>query len=147
MQKYLFILLLFLASCDTQTQMEKDTQLIQNYLSTHGLEATQDASGLFYIEQVPGTGLFRPTTEDTVVVKYTGYLLNGVYFDKTEDGSTDTFALSKLVEGWQIGVPMMTRGAVNKLLIPSELGYGSTEKGIIPANSVIIFDIELVDFY
>ena len=147
MRRYLFILLLFLVSCDTQTQMEKDTQLIQNYLSSNGLEAIQDESGLFYIEQTPGTGLFSPTVEDTIVVKYTGYLLNGVYFDKTEEGSTDTFALSKLVEGWQIGVPMMTRGSVNKLLIPSELGYGSTEKGIIPANSVIIFDVELVDFY
>lgn len=147
MRRYLFILLLFLVSCDTQTQMEKDIQLIQNYLSSHGLQAIQDESGLFYIEQTPGTGLFSPTVEDTIVVKYTGYLLNGVYFDKTEEGSTDTFALSKLVEGWQIGVPLMTRGSINKLLIPSELGYGSTEKGIIPANSVIIFDVELVDFY
>lgn len=147
MQKIMLILSIFLLACSTQTQMEKDTLLIQNYLEEHSLEAIQDESGLYYIQTQAGTGLFSPTLEDTVVVIYTGYLLNGVYFDKTETGSTDTFALANLIEGWQIRLPMMTRGEINKLFIPSELGYGDTEKGIIPVNSVLIFDVELVDFY
>jgi FKBP-type peptidyl-prolyl cis-trans isomerase len=47
--------------------------------------------------------------------------------------------------GWQIGIPMMKEGGKAKLLIPSQLGYGSSNLGVIPPNSVLIFDIELID--
>ena len=81
-----------------------------------------------------------------VTVKYAGRLTNGTYFDPTTPGttSTATFALWQVIVGWQKGVPLISAGGKISLYIPPSLGYGSVPKGSIPANSILIFDIELV---
>ena len=65
----------------------------------------------------------------------------------TDDGETATFLLDDLIEGWKIGIPKYGRGGSGKLLVPSNLGYGPNRIGPIPGNSVLVFDIELFDFY
>ena len=148
MIKYLvsvFALALILSSCSKKVKTpEMDDQLIQNYLSTNKLTATKDPSGLYYIMTTTGTGV-SPTLTSTVEVKYTGYLLNGTVFDKTATDKTFTYALSGLIKGWQIGIPYMKKGGKATFFVPSALGYGDVATGPIPANSVLIFDIELVD--
>lgn len=134
-------------ACNSESQWEKDIQIIQNYLSENNIEAIQDESGLFYSHIQEGDGIFSPAAGDTIVVKYAGYLTSGVFFDKTIGDATATFALDRLVDGWQLGLPLMKRGGKTLFLLPSELGYGSEKNGIIPANSVLIFEIELIDFY
>lgn len=141
-----FIAILF-TSCDSNSQLEKDIQIIQNYLTENNLTAIQDESGLFYSHIQEGDGIFSPAAGDTIVVKYAGYLTSGVFFDKTIGDATATFSLDRLVEGWQLGLPLMKRGGKTLFLLPSELGYGTEKNGIIPANSVLIFEIELIDFY
>jgi FKBP-type peptidyl-prolyl cis-trans isomerase FkpA len=143
----LSLVLVFLSACNQPSQLEKDIQVIQNYLIEHNIDAIQDESGLFYSHLIEGDGLFSPGLEDTVIVKYAGYLTSGVYFDKTIGEETKTFALERLLEGWQLGLPLMKRGGKTLFLLPSDLGYGSQKNGIIPANSVLIFEIELIDFY
>jgi FKBP-type peptidyl-prolyl cis-trans isomerase FkpA len=64
-------------------------------------------------------------------------------FDK---GDKVEFPLYQLIEGWQIGIPKFGKGGKGKLLVPSRLGYGSSDRGSIPANSTLIFDIELLDW-
>ena len=93
---------------------------------------------------VEGTGT-KPTTASTVEVKYKGSLINGTVFDQTATDKTFTYALSGLILGWQIGIPLMKEGGKAILIIPSQLGYGRENLGVIPPNSVLIFDIELID--
>jgi FKBP-type peptidyl-prolyl cis-trans isomerase FkpA len=138
--------LLVFSSCKKTVinQPELDDQLIQGYLFADNLYATKDASGLYYIMTVEGTGV-SPTLTSAVEVKYTGYLLDGTVFDQTASGKTFSSPLAGLIKGWQIGIPLMKKGGKITLIIPSALGYGSQATGPIPANSVIAFDIELID--
>jgi FKBP-type peptidyl-prolyl cis-trans isomerase FkpA/FKBP-type peptidyl-prolyl cis-trans isomerase FklB len=50
-----------------------------------------------------------------------------------------------LIKGWQIGIPLMKKGGKATFYVPSELGYGGNDMGAIPPNSILIFDIELID--
>ncbi len=100
--------------------------------------------GLYYIIDSLGTGTAMPTVSSEVTVKYKGYLLNGTVFDSNDLGYTST--LNKLIKGWQIGIPFFKKGGKGKLVMPSSLGYGSQATGIIPANSPLVFEIELVSF-
>jgi len=138
-------LVLLISSCGKKTdQTEVDDQIIKDYLVSKNLTAIKDPSGLYYIMTVTGTGT-SPTTASTVEVKYKGSLLNGTVFDQTAVDKTFTYALSGLIKGWQIGIPLMKKGGKATLIIPSQLGYGSENLGVIPPNSVLIFDIELID--
>lgn len=137
---------LILTSClKKNNQPEIDDHIIQNYLVKNNLTAIKDPSGLYYIMTQEGTGL-SPDISHTVEVKYQGRLIDGTVFDQTETDKTFTYALSGLILGWQIGIPMLKRGGKATFFIPSSLGYGSTTMGPIPSNSVLIFDIELIDF-
>jgi FKBP-type peptidyl-prolyl cis-trans isomerase FkpA len=146
--KYIVIyfgLIFLLVSCNVNSnQPELDDQLIQSYLTSNGISATKDISGLYYRMTVIGTGS-SPTTASTIEVKYKGSLLNGTVFDQTGSDATFTYALAGLIRGWQIGIPMMKEGGKATFYIPSGLGYGANDLGIIPPNSVLIFEIELID--
>ena len=136
------ILTMVLFSCSKkESQAEIDDQTIQNYLTTNKLTATKDPSGLYYNIIVTGTGN-NPTSSSTIEVKYKGTLINGTVFDQNSDF---TYALASLIKGWQIGIMLMKKGGKATFYIPSALGYGSTDTGPIPANSVLIFDIELIN--
>jgi FKBP-type peptidyl-prolyl cis-trans isomerase len=131
-----------LFSCETQS--EKDEEIILNYLNEHNLDATKHESGLYYIINEEGTGS-NPQLSNKIEIKYKGYLIDGTIFDQTTD-TTAQFYLNQLIEGWQIGIQMLKKGGKQTLFIPSELGYGEESISIIPANSVLIFDIELINF-
>lgn len=136
----LFIILLF-SSCEEQA--DKEDKIINNYLDENNLTAEKHNSGLYYIIEKEGSS-DHPTLEDNVEVKYKGYLTDGTVFDQAS--SSVNFPLDILIEGWQIGIPMLGRGGKGIFFIPSALGYGNSKVGSIPANSVLIFEIELVDF-
>jgi len=140
----LLVAFILLFSCSTKNnQPEIDDQLIKNYLVSKQLTATKDASGIYYITTAVGTGA-APSAVSTVEVKYKGYLINGTVFDQTATDKTFTYALSGLIKGWQIGIPLMKVGGKATFYIPSGLGYGSGGIGSIPPNSVLIFEIELI---
>ena len=72
-------------------------------------------------------------------------LITGTVFDQTAADKTFTYALTGLIKGWQIGIPLMKKGGKATFYVPSELGYGGNDMGVIPPNSILIFDIELID--
>ncbi len=117
---------------------------IQNYLTTNGLTATQHSSGFFYKITAAGSGAIIANLCSNITVKYTGKLTNGTVFDQTAAGATATFKLGQLIVGWQKGLPLISSGGKITLYIPPSLGYGSNAAGAVPANSILIFDIELV---
>jgi FKBP-type peptidyl-prolyl cis-trans isomerase FkpA len=151
--RYLFLLFSLvsfsLLSCDKDRcnpdNNLSDTERIEAYLTENNLTATATASGLYYIITQEGTG-GHPNINATVTVKYKGYCLKGRVFDETKGDATATFPLKNLIDGWIEGIPLLKKGGKGTFLIPSYLGYGPYAQGDIPANSVLIFEIELVNF-
>lgn len=136
---------LLMFSCSKESQSEIDESKIQDYISGNKLEGfTAHSTGIWYKILVPGTG-GNPNINSTVTVNYKGYLLNNKVFDQTT-GSPREFKLNSLIQGWQIGIPLLKSGGKGIFLIPSALGYGAFPQGSIPANSVLAFEIELVTF-
>jgi len=83
----------------------------------------------------------------TVTVHYTGKLTNGKVFDSSVDrGEPFVFNLGagQVIQGWDKGVVGMKEGGKRKLTIPPQMGYGARAVGPIPANSTLIFDVELL---
>ncbi|MBP9140689.1 MAG: FKBP-type peptidyl-prolyl cis-trans isomerase [Chitinophagales bacterium] len=126
-------------------QTDVDNGLIAEYLKKNNLNAKTTPSGVYYIVEKEGTGP-NPTLKDKVEVNYRGTLLDGTEFDSSYGrGQSITFPLGSVVKGWQDGIPMFKAGGKGKLVIPSELAYGKRSMGDkIPANSVLVFDIELI---
>ena len=93
-----------------------------------------------------GTGAVVPEGA-TITAHYTGALCkNGIIFQSSHDfGDAITFALDQVIQGWTKGVPGMKVGGMRRLVIPSEMAYGSARAASnIPPNSDLVFDIELV---
>lgn len=127
------------------TQAENDDEVIRKYLADNNLTAEKHASGMYYIIKEPGTG-DNASANSVVTVKYKGYFTDKSVFDETKNDAVAQFPLTNLIEGWKIGVPLLKKGGKGTFLFPSKLGYGASGSGKVPANSVIIFDIELVSF-
>lgn len=149
---FLLLSLILSSSCinlnsKEEERLEDQIATIEKYVSDKGLTAQKDASGLFYISTVEGTG--RSINFDStrlVTFNYRGYFLDGTEFDKSEVGKPITASLLNLIPGFQIGIAKMKKGGKATIIIPSSLAYGNTAQNGIPANSILVFDIELVDF-
>ena len=105
-------------------------------------------SGLRMIIHKEGNGEI-PQTGQTVIVHYRGILENGKEFDSSHDkGQPFKFPLGqgRVIKGWDEALSIMSKGEKRTLIIPPDLGYGSRAKGKIPANSILIFEVELIDF-
>ena len=102
-------------------------------------------SGLTIIDLVLGEG-DEAESGQTVTVNYTGTLENGEQFDTSYGRAPFPFPLGggRVIKGWDEGVAGMKVGGKRKLVIPPELGYGSRNMGPIPANSTLIFEVELL---
>ena len=104
-------------------------------------------SGVAYITQQIGTGL-TPTLYDQVRIKYTGTLLNGTVFAQSiEQGPVNIFSsmVANYPHGLAQGLQRMQQGGKAKIYVPSTLGYGTLSSGTIPANSNLIFEVELLE--
>lgn len=105
---------------------------------------TTTASGLQYEVMKRGAGPKAKAT-DTVVVRYHGTLIDGTVFDSSvERGDTAEFPVGGVIAGWTEALQLMAAGDKFKLFIPPALGYGPRANGKIPANSALVFEVELV---
>jgi FKBP-type peptidyl-prolyl cis-trans isomerase FkpA/FKBP-type peptidyl-prolyl cis-trans isomerase FklB len=103
------------------------------------------ASGLQYIVEKEGTGK-TPGKDDVVKCHYTGTLTNGEKFDSSVDrGEPAEFPVSGVIPGWTEALQMMKVGSKYKLFVPPELAYGPSGRPGIPPNSVLVFEVELLD--
>jgi FKBP-type peptidyl-prolyl cis-trans isomerase len=88
----------------------------------------------------------KPSASDTVTTHYRGTLIDGTQFDSSYDrGQPATFPLNGVIAGWTEALQLMSPGAKWRLYIPPELAYGERAQGPIPANSTLIFDVELIE--
>jgi FKBP-type peptidyl-prolyl cis-trans isomerase FkpA len=117
-------------------------KFLEDNKAKQGVTTTE--SGLQYEVLEAGNGE-KPVAEDTVEVHYRGTLVDGTEFDSSyARGETAKFPLNRVIPGWTEGVQLMPVGAKYKFVIPSELAYGERDTGTIPANSTLVFEVELV---
>jgi FKBP-type peptidyl-prolyl cis-trans isomerase FkpA len=146
-----FSLLVFSCSGDEDTlspeeQLAEDLQLIESYANDRGLDYETTSSGIHYVITDSGNLGEHPSSNASVEVLYKGYFLDGRVFDQTSGNKTATFGLNQVIQGWQEAIPLLTRDGKGTFIMPSVLCYGSRGSGSIPPNSVLVFDIELIDF-
>ncbi len=155
MKKVLIVISLFVAitSCNkkddtkcpevTTTAPASEVATLKVYLQANNITAVEDPRGFFYTIDAPGSGT-KPTACSGVTVNYVGKLTNGTTFDS---GNNVSFSLGGLITGWQEGIPLIAPGGSITLYLPPSLAYGSRASGPIPANSNLIFKIDLKSTY
>jgi FKBP-type peptidyl-prolyl cis-trans isomerase FklB len=101
-------------------------------------------SGLQYEIITEGSGA-KPTATQTVTCHYHGTLTNGTVFDSSvKRGAPASFPLNRVISGWTEALQLMPVGSKWRLFLPPQLAYGSMQVGAIPANSTLIFEVELL---
>jgi FKBP-type peptidyl-prolyl cis-trans isomerase FkpA len=130
---------------DSSARATADDAIIQQHIKEKKTDAVTKHEDVYYTIMKEGTGKQVKVT-DTVTVFYKGYLLSdGSVFDQTKEKPV-TFPLNRLIKGWQIGVPLLKTGGKIKIIIPSGLAYSiRTRSPKIPPNSILVFEIEVVD--
>ncbi len=124
-------------------QLELDIATIDAYLEGNDIVAIKHESGLRYVISTSATGN-NPNNCAQVKVNYSGTLLSdGSEFDANDQA---VFYLSGLIIGWRIGFTELKKGESATLYIPSGLAYGASSRDGIPANSNLVFEVDLVDF-
>lgn len=133
------------AAVDPNQQAQTDKAIIEKYVAEKGLEGKFTPSGLYYVIEKQGSGK-QPTAQSKVSVHYRGTLTDGTEFDSSYSRNMPAdFPLQGVIKGWTEGIPLMKEGGKAKLVIPSGLAYGPRAVGAkIPANSVLVFDVELL---
>jgi peptidylprolyl isomerase len=115
--------------------------------STSDKNEVTTASGLKYVDEVVGTGA-APQKGSNVSVHYVGTLTDGKKFDSSRDRNQPLgfkIGVGQVIRGWDEGIMTMKVGGKRKLIIPPSLAYGEAGiPGVIPPNSTLIFEVELL---
>lgn len=133
---------------NTAAAPQEEQTALQNFITANNITATKDPSGYFYQILEPG-GDRKPTLCSNLTVTYTGSLTDGTVFDS----GTTSFLLSTLIEGWKRALPKIGEGGKIKMYLPPSFAYGPNEippsggRPGIPANSILIFEVELKDIF
>lgn len=127
-----------------------DDATITKYLAANAITTAQkQASGLYFVPVVTNANAPLATVNQVVSILYTGQLLDGTTFDATSQRDNTPysfiFGVNRLIAGVEEGISLMHKGDKAVLLIPSGLAYGASSSGVIPANAVLRFEIELTD--
>lgn len=128
---------------DFNEQLQKDLAAIDSYLAANNIAAEKDPDGFIrYVIHRDSTGDNKPTIDSCVTANYRGLLLSGgSEFDK---GTNVSFPLNSVIDGWKIGIPLLSVGDSATLYIPSGLAYGYYGyKPAIPSNANLIFHVGL----
>ena len=128
-----------------------DDKILQDYFASHNIKALKTASGLYYSVTTDG-GNAPVRAGQKAKVLYTGKFMNGNKFDSNVDSNfhhTEPFELEvgrgRVIKGWDEGLQLLSKGTKATFYIPSTLAYGAQEQRGIPGNSILIFDIEILD--
>lgn len=128
---------------DAEENKAKGAAFLEENKAKEGVTTLE--SGLQYKVVTAGEGK-SPGPADRVKVHYKGTLIDGTQFDSSYDrGQPATFGVSQVIRGWTEGLQLMKEGAKWELSIPSDLAYGASPRPSIPGNSVLLFEVELLE--
>ncbi len=135
----------------TVSRVDTQATQVRKYLADEGItDYIEDSAGFFYQVITPGTGTVTPAACSLVLVNYKGTFTNDVVFDQSTEPVS--FYLGNVIAGWQLGLKKIKSGGKMKLYIPPYLGYGNSDvkdpgtgNVVIPAKSILIFDVELLN--
>jgi FKBP-type peptidyl-prolyl cis-trans isomerase len=131
---------------DKVKNLDSGNKFMAEKAKAKGINSTE--SGMLYDVLTEGTGAKPTSANSTVVVHYTGTLIDGTKFDSSVDrGQPATFALNQVIKGWTEGLQLMNSGSKYRFYIPPGLAYGSDARPGSPIgpNSTLIFDVELIE--
>ena len=143
-----------------EEQLAKDIVIIDKYLADNNITAVKVESGLRYVITTPGKGE-NATSGQTVKVHYSGYLLDGQYFDSSVQSVAEekglynpmrpyepydvTIDQTGVIQGWHEALKYMNAGAKGTFYIPSTLAYGPQQRSeVIKENAILVFDLEVL---
>jgi FKBP-type peptidyl-prolyl cis-trans isomerase FkpA len=130
-------------TAEAGANLKKGEEFLAANKAKPGVKETK--SGLQYRVLKEGTGA-TPKESSTVVVHYTGKLIDGTEFDSSyKRNQPAEFPLKGVIPGWTEGMQLMKVGSKYELIVPSSLGYGPRGNPSIPGNSVLIFEVELLN--
>lgn len=130
------------AGCENGPTSIEDTE----FAASLGIDLgtmTRTSSGLYYKDLVVGTGAVAQSG-NTVSTFYKGWLSNGLVFANRSALPDFVLGSGAVIKGWDEGIPGMRVGGKRQLVIPPSLAYGSQGQGSIPANAVLVFEVELI---
>lgn len=130
------------AVCTNKTVQSEQAEIV-NYAAANGINATAHSTGLYYQITSTGSGP-SPTANSRVFIKYTGKLMNGTVFDD-QTSAPVSYGLNGMIQGFQVGLPLIQKGGKIKLIVPSSMAYGCQGFGAVPGNAILFFDVELTD--
>lgn len=159
---FLIIGLVFNTACDEEDpvtleeRQEREDRIITEFLDANNItNAQRTSTGLYHIPITEGTGV-SPVLADSVTVEYVGRFLDGKRFDSTlfsDDPFSFIIGTNQVIEGWEEALLLMKVGGTSRFIIPSSLAYGSggernrsTGEVLIPPNTILDFEIELISF-
>jgi len=131
-----------------EEKQKKDRLAALEQIKKQWPKLTTTSSGLMYEVLKKGSGSASPAADATVSVNYTAMLLDGKVIDSTASrGQPATLQVNRVIKGWTEALMSMKRGEKRRLVIPPELAYGSRGyANVIPPNSFLLFEVELIDF-
>jgi FKBP-type peptidyl-prolyl cis-trans isomerase FkpA len=151
----LFTALIFSVACnkdenncpfsdDPVTVPASEITALEDYLASKGItNAIKDPRGFYYFITTAGSGTTAGVC-NRIAVNYVGKLTNDTIFDQTT-GTPVTFFLGEVIPGWVKGIPLIKPGGKITLYLPPSLAYGGATVPGIPPNSILIFDVELLN--
>ncbi|HUR66213.1 MAG TPA: FKBP-type peptidyl-prolyl cis-trans isomerase [Chitinophagaceae bacterium] len=129
-------------SCVNKTVASEEGTMMA-FATANGITATRHSTGLYYQIIAGGSGTV-PNLSSTVSVTYTGKFLDGTLFEQV-GSPTALFPVSQFIPGWQVGLQQIQKGGSIKLIVPSSMAYGCKGYATIPGNTILYFEITLVD--
>lgn len=134
-----------LTACNLDTMVvsgqpsDPTTETFASNLNINIVSMQKTTNGAYYKDAIVGTGNTLPGVQG-VVITYAGFLKDGSIFTS---GQTQTVSMGILPYGMQEAMPGMKEGGERIIVIPSALGYGTAQVGVVPPNSTLIFDVKL----
>jgi len=132
---------------EMQEEVDESNARLAQYISENNIKAEPQASGLYYVETLKGTGK-KPHDGQRVKVHYKGTLLDGTKFDASYDRNQPfefVLGMGQVIKGWDEGIALMQEGGKATLILPFNLAYGERATGTIPPFSPLVFEVELIE--
>ena len=142
------IALIFITSCEGGYSDEEKAlfdEEIQSIIKENGLQMDRLENGLYIDIIHPGNGDELIKVTDEVTFYYTGYHSDGSVFQTIPANDPLNFPVRSLIVGWQDALSFISEGGELKAIIPPHLGYGSKNTELVPPNSILMYDMKVVE--